>query len=89
MLSMTLCIYCQEPLVPKGPTPHPKNSSLEHIVPLAMGGSDGCATKDACRDCNSVLGHTVDSGCINHPLVTTLRQQFGIASHSGNVPDDL
>jgi HNH endonuclease len=87
MPSMTLCIYCKEPLVPKGPTPDPKNPSLEHIVPFALGGSDGCSTTDACKECNSDLGHTVDSACINHTLVKTLRQQFGIASYSGNVPD--
>lgn len=80
-------MYCQEPLVPKGPTPHPKNPSLEHIVPWALGGSDGCATNDSCTVCNSDLGSTVDAACINEPMVAMLRQQLGIASYSGVVPD--
>ncbi|MFL6725723.1 MAG: hypothetical protein ACJ8FS_04300 [Sphingomicrobium sp.] len=39
---MSECIYRQETLVPKGDIPDPKNSSLEHVVPWAPGGSDGC-----------------------------------------------
>lgn len=87
MLIMTICIYCKDTLVPKGDTPDPKNPSLEHIVPWVLGGSNGCATSEVCTDCNSVLGRTVDSNCINHTLVAMLRQQFGISSYSGNVPD--
>lgn len=42
---------------------------------------------DACTKCNGRLGETVDAATINQPLLAMIRQQFGIASYSGRVPD--
>lgn len=84
---MSRCIYCLDPLVPKAAGDGPKNPSLEHVVPWALGGSNGCATDEVCRECNSTLGDSVDAACINQSIVMMTRHQFGIAGQSGTLPD--
>jgi hypothetical protein len=84
---MSNCIYCLDPLVPKEAGESPKNPSLEHVVPWSLGGSNACATEEVCRECNSKLGETVDSDCINQSIVKTYRRQFGAAGHGGAIPD--
>lgn len=84
---MERCIYCLKSLVPREEATVPLNSSLEHIIPYALGGSDGLATRDACVGCNGNLGRTVDSACINQPLIVMTRHQFGLKGQSGTIPD--
>lgn len=86
-LLMSHCIYCLDPLVPKKAGESLKNPSIEHVVPWSLGGSNACATEEACRECNGKLGETVDSDCINQSIVMTYRHQFGIAGHGGTIPD--
>lgn len=84
---MTRCVYCLQTLVPKEERDSPLNPSLEHFIPWSLGGSNGFATMDACTECNSKLGDSVDAATINQPLLAMIRQQFGIMGYSGNVPD--
>ncbi|MBZ4414809.1 HNH endonuclease [Myxococcus sp. XM-1-1-1] len=84
---MSRCIYCLDPLVPKKAGESPKNPSLEHVVPWSLGGSNACATEEACCECNGKLGETVDSNCINQSIVSTYRHEFGIVGHGGTIPD--
>ncbi|RUN76502.1 hypothetical protein EJC47_11060 [Sphingomonas sp. TF3] len=84
---MARCVYCLHTLVPKDERESPLNPSLEHFIPWSLGGSNGFATMDACTECNSTLGDTVDAATINQPLLAMIRQQFGITGYSGNVPD--
>jgi hypothetical protein len=84
---MARCIYCLQTLVPKEDRESPRNPSFEHFIPWSLGGSNGFATMDACTECNSTLGNSVDAATINQPLLAMKRQQFGITGYSGNVPD--
>ncbi|MDH7640254.1 HNH endonuclease [Sphingomonas oryzagri] len=84
---MSRCIYCLKDIVPRDVAVGLLNPSLEHIIPYSLGGSDDFATPDAHVGCNSSLGETVDSDCINQPYIVILRQKFGIPGRSGNVPD--
>lgn len=84
---MACCVYCLQTLVPKEERESPLNPSLEHFIPWSLGGSNGFATMDACTECNSTLGDSVDAATINQPLLAMIRQQFGISGYSGNVPD--
>ncbi len=84
---MARCVYCLQTLVPKEERESPLNPSVEHFIPWSLGGSNGFATMDACTECNSTLGDSVDAATINQPLLAMIRQQFGITGYSGNVPD--
>jgi hypothetical protein len=74
-------------LVPREKVIGPLNPSFEHVIPYALGGSDGLATHDCCVSCNGTLGRTVDSACINQPLILMTRHRFGIEGQSGTIPD--
>ena len=84
---MARCVYCLQTLVPKEERESPLNPSLEHFIPWSLGGSNSFATMDACNECNSTLGNSVDAATINQPLLAMIRQRFGITGYSGNVPD--
>ena len=84
---MARCVYCLQTLVPKEERESPLNPSLEHFFPWSLGGSNGFATMDACTECNSTLGDSVDAATINQPLLAMMRQRFGITGYSGKVPD--
>lgn len=84
---MARCVYCLQTLVSKEERASPLNPSLEHFIPWSLGGSNCFATMDACNECNSKLGDSVDAATINQPLFAMIRQKFGIAGYSGNVPD--
>lgn len=84
---MDRCIYCMKGLIPREKVIGPLNPSFEHVIPYALGGSDELATKDCCVGCNGTLGRTVDSACINQPLILMTRHRFGIEGQSGTIPD--
>lgn len=84
---MARCVYCLQALVPKEERESPLNPSLEHFIPWSLGGSNSFATMDACTECNSTLGDSVDAATINQTLLAMIRQRFGITGYSGNVPD--
>lgn len=69
-----LCIFCLEE----------KPSSVEHIFPLALGGT--VTTDRVCADCNSLLGLKVDSSFVNLPNIQMRRGQFGLSGNSRTVP---
>ena len=84
---MSTCIYCQTTLDDTSALGEDKKSSLEHIVPYSLGGSNGLATRNACKGCNSTLGVTVDAAFINQPVIGMLRHEFETYGYSGEVPD--
>lgn len=85
---MARCIYCTATLLARGSTADTRRqTSLEHIVPLALGGSDDLATPDCCRGCNNDLGATVDSALLHDVLVVMERQRFRLTGHSGRIPE--
>lgn len=76
MKNKCMCIICGQC----------KESSLEHIIPKALGNED-LKTYDVCKDCNSKLGDNVDSYLNNHFLIQMIRQALGIAGQSGKIPN--
>src|SRR4051812_7807426 len=56
--------------------------SLEHIVPVSLGGQRWLQTRLVCRPCNSLLGHDVDS-LADIPLVVALRKGAGLVPRRG------
>lgn len=48
-----MCGLCIEPIDPDLPYPHPRSASLDHIIPLARGGSHSMSNAQAAHlDCN-------------------------------------
>ena len=58
--------------------------SLEHVFPLAIGGS--LELLRVCRDCNSFLGSKVDTGLTNFAPILWKRGELGIAGNSRIAP---
>jgi hypothetical protein len=69
------CIFCLQERPP----------SLEHIFPLAIGGS--LVIDRVCETCNSTLGNTVDTYLTTHPIIVARRAQLKLAGNSRTVPD--
>jgi hypothetical protein len=72
------CIFCLRDF--------PENSTKkEHVFPYAIG---GCLTTErVCEHCNSKLGHSVDVGLTDHPLVMIRRCGLQLAGKSGKIPE--
>lgn len=55
------CQLCFSPVRPDADPNHPRYPTLDHIVPRALGGSDGAENlRLACRQCNTLRGTDVD-----------------------------
>ncbi|MFZ0248223.1 HNH endonuclease [Candidatus Binatus sp.] len=61
--------------------------SDEHIFPLAIGGS--LHTQRVCRECNSILGSTVDAPLSDHIFIVIRRAELGLKGNSNTIPDAL
>ncbi len=71
------CIFCMKDRPP----------SDEHIFPLAIGGS--LHTQRVCRECNSILGSTVDAPLSDHIFIVIRRAELGLKGNSNTIPDAL
>jgi hypothetical protein len=74
------CIFCLNPDPPSG-------FSDEHVFPEAVGGT--LVVRFVCKECNSRLGHSVDTTVTNHTLIGIARKALGIAGKSGSIPNPL
>jgi len=61
---------------------HADNFTDEHIIPHALGGSNGYTIR-ASDKANNDLGTRVDAALINSQLIQALRLKYGIRSRSG------
>jgi len=61
-------------------------ASLEHIIPWAIGGSNGLATRDASKKGNNDLGSDVDAPFANTLPLAFMRHKLELKSNSGNIP---
>lgn len=71
------CIFCLEEKPP----------SLEHIIPLSLGGS--VVTDRVCKECNSFLGSNIDAPLIEFLPIMNRRAELRLAGNSGRVPAPL
>lgn len=78
------CIYTGIDLVPDDPE---LQGSLEHIIPLSLGGSNSFTTPDVSRSANNRAGNEIDDKVASLFAVTILRNQLQLAGHRGKVPD--
>jgi hypothetical protein len=79
------CIYCRAEL--NNNVPHnDMTASLEHIVSLALGGTNAFSTNDASRKYNNDLGRDIDAPFMNLPLLAMKRHMLGLKGHSGTFP---
>jgi len=76
VISAMTCIFCLKANAV---------SSVEHAIPKALGAE--LTIDRVCSNCNSVLGHDVDSVLVNHVLMQFKRASHGLAGNSGTVPD--
>lgn len=60
--------------------------SCEHVIPYALGGSDGFATRDVSRTANGQLGTSIDAPFIGDFFMTFERWRRGLKSQKGNIP---
>lgn len=63
--------------------------SEEHIVPVALGGSDEFVTYDVAKTVNSTMGTSIDAALADDIRVQLMRARLGLAGRSGRVPDLL
>lgn len=82
---MPRCIYCRAELNNNVP-PNDMTASLEHIVSLALGGTNAFSTNDASRKYNNDLGRDIDAPFMNLPLLAMKRHMLGLKGHSGTFP---
>ena len=82
---MTKCIY-REVILNHNKPEDSDTASLEHIIPWAIGGSNGFATDDASKAANNDLGSEVDAKFADTLPIAIKRFKFQIKSQKGNVP---
>ena len=82
---MARCIYCRADLNANVP-PDDMTKSWEHIVPLALGGSNQFTTWDTSTKYNHDFGSTIDAAFMNQPLLAIQRHMLGLAGHGGSIP---
>jgi hypothetical protein len=80
---MPRCIYTGVTLVPGDQKLKP---SREHIVPVALGGSDSLVTTDVSADANSRAGHDIDDEVAGLLPFAMLRNQYGLKGNRRTVP---
>lgn len=73
-MPQTYCIYSDRE-VPE------EQTSLEHVIPLALGGCDSFTIKVS-RSENSRLGSAVDGALANDPLIALIRSKRAVAGQS-------
>ncbi|QFP71406.1 HNH endonuclease [Bacillus subtilis] len=61
-----------------------ENLSEEHVFPDAIGGT--LVLFNVCKDCNDILGHSVDHHLTNHWLIQYQRSLLKIPGKSGTIP---
>ena len=61
--------------------------SLEHIIPLSLGGLDAFSVNDVSRAANNEAGNKIDDRLSSNLLLLMLRQRYKLEGHRGGVPD--
>lgn len=83
---MTHCIYVPERELNDDSPPNERTRSVEHIVPWALGGSNGCATNDVSTKANNDFGTEIDAPFSNLLPVAFHRHALKLKGQSGAIP---
>lgn len=83
---MERCVYTWVPLNNNSP-PDDNTSTLEHIIPYALGGCNDFSIKYCSKKANNDYGSIIDAQFIALPVVGFKRHFFGLKGYSGEVPD--
>jgi hypothetical protein len=81
---MTQCIYRKVTLNSNKPDDD-DTASAEHIIPWALGGSNGLVTPDASKAANNDLGSDVDARFADTLPLAIKRHQLQLKSQNGNI----
>jgi hypothetical protein len=82
---MNYCIYCRGVLNENDP-PDDMTKSKEHIVQLALGGSEEFTTCDTSKKYNNDFGRDIDAPFLNFLPLAIKRHQLRLKGHSGTFP---
>ncbi len=82
---MARCIYSWLELNEDEP-PNDATRSKEHIIPWAIGGSDGLATNDVSKKWNNDFGSKIDEPFADALPIAIKRHELRIKGQSGNIP---
>lgn len=82
---MSRCVYTLVELNDRTP-PDEQTASIEHIIPYALGGSDGFVLENCSKGANNRLGTDIDAPFIELPLLGMQRHVMGLKGHSGTIP---
>lgn len=83
---MPRCLYTYAQLNSNTP-PDDLSATLEHIVPYALGGSDGFSIPYCSKKANNDFGRDIDAPFIALPIVGFKRHMLGLKSYAGIVPE--
>lgn len=83
---MARCIYVPERELNDDRPPNERTKSIEHIVPWALGGSNGCTTEDVSRKANNDLGTEIDAPFSNLLPIASWRHTLKLEGQSGTIP---
>jgi hypothetical protein len=78
------CIYSELKLDDANPE---LRQSLEHIVPLSLGGSNGLTINDVSVGANNKAGNEVDDPVASSLPFLIMRHRYGLAGNRGTVPN--
>lgn len=81
---MSKCIYREVTLNSNKPEDD-DTASDEHIIPWAIGGSDGFIIRDASKVANNDLGSEVDARFVNMLPLAIMRHRLQLKSQNGNI----
>lgn len=79
------CIYCRSEMSTDDPCGD-LVPSKEHIIPWALGGSNGCVTWDASRKQNNELGTLIDAPFLSFLPIAIKRHELRLESQGGVIP---
>ena len=78
------CIYTGNEIDSSDPM---LSESIEHIIPLSLGGSNKFVTCDVSRGANNRAGNEIDDAVTSLISVAMLRNKFKLAGHRGKIPN--
>jgi hypothetical protein len=84
--TMARCIYVPERELNDDRPRNERTRSIEHVVPWALGGSNGCTTEDVSWKANSDLGTEIDAPFSNLLSIAFWRHTLQLKGQSRTIP---